>query len=199
MVRTLLATLLATVLAIALFLNPVNQASACEKAAGVVAFAKRDGDTFILLADHKINSGRGWAAFGGCVDPNETIIAGALREFREETACAFSTKLTINDSTPQVTIGKFTSFALEVPNQDANTSRPENSQCSGISYQERGPWRWVRLALLIDLIESQPPKLKSENQNISLPKDVVSKQENEELWIKSADVIDSLNKIGAFD
>ena len=66
--------------------------------AGVLAFAKSDGDAFLLLgledgADHKYCPGLVWKDFVGGVLPKDQgdRRAAAAREFAEETGCVFGT------------------------------------------------------------------------------------------------------------
>ena len=180
--------------ALLLSLVAIPRVYSCDAAAGVVAYTKVDEQILILLADHKINRTRGWAAFGGCVDDGETVERAALREFHEETRCAFDNGLIINRDDAHIKVGIFTSYALNVPHIDAQQigDNPLRSDCSGVVAYERGPWSWVPLSDLLDLFETDMSK------NIRFDKKMLPTAEHRWFWNKSARVIKLLAQQGAF-
>ena len=168
-------------------------AGACERAAGIVPFAVVDGQIQILIADHKINNKRGWAAFGGCVDEDESVAEGALRELHEETRCALDQTIALTPNVPRVAFGKFTSFALEVPFVSADTIQYSElpAQCSGPVIHERGPWAWVPLPDLLNQISSSA-------ENAPFSKDFLPTAKTRWFWGKSSRVINALNELKGF-
>lgn len=171
-----------------------HAAFSCELAAGVVPYSKLNDEIFLLIADHRINRTRGWAAFGGCVDKDESISAAALRELHEETRCALDHAIAIDEQTPKVTIGKFTGFALEVPfvpsKEIENNASPPS--CDGVVFKERGPWAWVRLSDLLQLFET------NHENNAGFTDKFLPNARHRWFWSKSSRVINALNEQEAF-
>ncbi|MEM7467486.1 MAG: NUDIX hydrolase [Pseudomonadota bacterium] len=165
----------------------------CEQAAGVVAYSKIEGEIKLLVADHKINPTRGWAAFGGCVDEGESIEIAALRELHEETRCALAPYSPITTTTPRVSFGKFTSFALEVPFIAAETIETIDlaPHCKSI-LAERGPWAWVELSTLLATLP------KEHAHNAPFPAGFLPDEDHRWFWYKSTRVIRALHELGAF-
>ena len=181
-------------LALAFLLAKPLGTFACDTAAGVVAYSEVEGQVLILIADHKINAKRGWAAFGGCIDPGETVEKAALREFHEETRCTFPRELMITKNNTRVEIGKFTSFALRVPHVDAQqiSATPSTMLCSGVTANERGPWAWIPLDQLLNLFAQDV------SVNIPFSDNMMRNAKHRWFWFKSARVIKLLAKQGAF-
>lgn len=169
-------------------------AGACEQAAGIVPFAVVDGQIEILIADHKMNSKRGWAAFGGCVDDGESRAEAALRELHEETRCALDQTISLPPNAPRVSFGKFTSFALEVPFVSADEIQNNElpSHCRGPVLHERGPWAWVSLSDLLDQISSS-------TDNAPFSPDFLPMATTRWFWGKSSRVIKALNELKGFE
>ena len=169
-------------------------AIACDRAAGVVPFAIVDEQVLILIADHKINKARGWAAFGGCAKEGESLSATALRELHEETRCALNQELSITPDTPHVSFGKFTSFALEVPFVSESTIQNNQlpSRCRGPVIHERGPWAWV---LLSDLLSH----LSKPGGDVPFSDNFLPAAKTRWFWEKSSRVIKALNDLEAFN
>ena len=170
-------------------------ANACDKAAGVVAYAEVDEQILILIADHKINTTRGWGAFGGCVDGEESLSEGALRELHEETRCALPQTLKIGKTTPRVSFGRFTSYALKVPYISGNDIADTTSQkkCGGISAKERGPWAWIALDTLLAHI------VPDETANSPFPASFLPDAKRRWFWSKSMRVIRALHQRNGFE
>lgn len=124
-------------------------------AAGVIAYAEKDGQMYLLLADHTgLLAYRGYGAFGGSLEDNETLEQGALREFHEETACHFLGQVQ-SVSKEYVRNHHYVSFVVRVPfisseqlNQGAQTSG-----CAGGVYSERSHWTWVRQEALLEQLQ----------------------------------------------
>ena len=166
----------------------------CDSAAGVVAFSKLDDQILILMADHKINHSRGWAAFGGCVDAGESIRSAALRELHEETRCGINQPLTLSDQTLSVSFGKFTSFALEITYLPAASigAEPISTTCSSPVFDERGPWAWVALNEVLAHISDDNPTQK-------FRPGFMEQASHRWFWPKSTRVIKALSELGAFE
>ena len=168
--------------------------TACEKAAGVVAYAEVNEEIHILVADHKINAARGCGAFGGCIDADETTMEGALRELHEETRCALPESLAIDRNTPNVSFGRFTSYAMKIPfiNAEDIASAPPHPRCAGLSGRERGPWAWIALDDLLDALGAD------DNVNSPFPASFLPAAEHRWFWSKSMRVIRALNEKNRF-
>lgn len=153
-----------------------------------------DDQVFILVADHKIDRSRGWGSFGGCVESNESIEDGALRELHEETRCALDANLKITSETAQATIGKFTSFALKIAYIDGEAIQQNTLSgiCAHVVLAERGPWSWIALEKLL----SQPAVVG--DRNLSLSKELLPGASNPRFWSKSLQIIRALADIEAF-
>ncbi|MGR8948227.1 MAG: NUDIX hydrolase [Gammaproteobacteria bacterium] len=177
------------------FYTCAQTAHCCETAAGIVPYSEVGGQILILIADHKINRSRGWGAFGGCADAAETPAQAALREFHEETRCAFHPSLELPAGQPSVQVGKFTSFILKVPLLDATeiARAPRAESCSGTVHRERGPWAWVPLQDLQNLFK------KGVSKNIPFSDGLLPDASRRWFWYKSARVIDQFIQRGAFD
>ena len=168
--------------------------AACERAAGVVVYSVIDDEIHILVADHRINVARGWGAFGGCVDDKETLTEGALRELHEETRCALPESLAINNETPSVRFGRYTSFALEIPivAADKIADAPPSARCTGIAANERGPWAWISLKKLLANLSAD------DEANTPFPKDFLPEAKRRWFWSKSTRVVKALHDIDGF-
>jgi 8-oxo-dGTP pyrophosphatase MutT (NUDIX family) len=111
--------------------------------AGVIAYTKIQGETYVLLADH-LDSDRGWGAFGGRKD-GQTARQAALREFHEETRCVYQAADIILDEEKSVKTGRYTAYVVEVKFIPAYlfASIEDRPGCTGSQYRERGPWAWI--------------------------------------------------------
>ena len=121
-------------------------------AAGVIALAEHDGQSYVLLADHiGLASYRGYAAFGGGLEPDETLAEGALREFHEETACHFLGQVQ-SVSKGYVRNKNYASLVWRVPFiAPEQLNQPQaNSACQGLVYSERENWIWVEQQALLE-------------------------------------------------
>lgn len=142
--------------ALILAATPPAAGNGAPDAAGIVAYTRIQGSTYVLLAEH-VDSNRGWGAFGGNRKGEETGAATASREFREETRCVYegpsAEELAGN---PSVVVGKFLSYVAEVPYVPAQVfeSNPAPPDCRGPDFDERGPWIWIPLADLVWTLEN---------------------------------------------
>lgn len=164
-------------------------------AAGVLAFTRIQGTTYLLLADHR-NSERGWGAFGGHREKGEAIEATAWREFIEETGCIYRDLPPVDLTVaPGVTQGTYVSYLVEVPYVPAQTfsSSPAAPDCQAPEFNERGPWAWVPLDVLERVLEEG----EAEGQ-YKLPSSCVPEGSLNKLWSASATVIHSSIRKGLF-
>ena len=121
-------------------------------AAGVIAYAQKGDNYYILLADHSgLVSHRGFGAFGGGLEEGETLEQGALREFHEETACHFLGQVQ-SVSKDYVRNKNYASFVVRVPFIAADQlNRPQDdSGCQGLVYSEREIWIWAEQQVLLE-------------------------------------------------
>jgi len=117
-----------------------------ERSAGIVLYLESGNEVFLLLADHRAASHRGWAAFGGRGDKGESRAETAARETEEETRGYFSKGdllRAIKDQTPVIDANGFALYFAQVafvPAQRvSNNPIPKDDD----SYSERGPYAWI--------------------------------------------------------
>jgi ADP-ribose pyrophosphatase YjhB (NUDIX family) len=178
--------LLATLLTAALQVLPAVGTVAYD-AAGVVAYSRIQGKTYVLLADHLVEPERGWAAFGGGQDGDESPARTASREFREETRCVYDYPSEEDlRGKPTVTQGSFISYVVEVPFVPAQVflSRSVPDECTGPDYSERGLWVWVPLVELERCLAAA-----DSTGGFALSEGFVPKGSTTKLWGKSATVM----------
>jgi len=121
-------------------------------AAGAIAYAEHEGQTYLLLADHTgLVSYRGYGAFGGSLESGETLEEGALREFHEETACHFLGNIQAV-SKHYVRNGNYVSFVVRIPFMPSEQLNRDlqNSLCEGDVFNERTGWVWVAQDALLE-------------------------------------------------
>ena len=108
--------------------------------AGILPFACQNDEAIYLLAYDPNPKRLGWGNFGGGPNQGERAYQTALREFHEETNCAYNIEA-INADTlrgPSEFFGYYT-FLLNVPYvEPAEISRPRT--CESV---ERSRWVWV--------------------------------------------------------
>ena len=142
-----------------------------HSAAGIIAFSRIHGETYVLLADH-LDSDRGWGTFGGNRDHGESVALTASREFREETRCVYTVP-SESDLAGEPTVGnrRFLSYVIEVPFVPAEEfiNRPVPEDCRGPEYNERGPWVWILLEELIQVLENPDSDGEFKLKESSLP------------------------------
>jgi 8-oxo-dGTP pyrophosphatase MutT (NUDIX family) len=134
-------------------------ADAAASPAGIAAFACVKDSAVYLLAFDPAPGRRAWGHLGGQAECGETGAQTALREFREESNCAFvlpadaMTKL----RGPSIFPGNgFQTFVLQVPFIRASTIA-QASQCNHV---ERNQWVWVgheALQAALDLSTNELP------------------------------------------
>ncbi len=109
--------------------------------AGVLPFACQNGEAVYLLAYDPNSKRLGWGNFGGGPDHGELDYQTALREFREETNCAYN----IEDIDPDTLHGPseffgYYTFLLNVPFVDP-AEISHTRKCENV---ERSQWVWVQ-------------------------------------------------------
>jgi 8-oxo-dGTP pyrophosphatase MutT (NUDIX family) len=117
-------------------------ANAAAAPAGIAAFACVKGSAVYLLAFDPAPGRRAWGHLGGQAESGETGVQTALREFREESNCAFELPAAVSTQLkgPSIFPGSgFQTFVLEVPFVDATTV----AQARECSHVERTQWVWV--------------------------------------------------------
>jgi 8-oxo-dGTP pyrophosphatase MutT (NUDIX family) len=131
------------------------------RSAGVLAYSRVQGRVFVLLADHRSNN-RGWGLFGGERAAGEAVGQAALREFREETRCAYDgVELPRFVAGRRIDHGSSAVFVIEVPFLPVRVfgSAERSKRCRGSAYRERGPWAWVPVGPLLEAAATKKRKL----------------------------------------
>jgi 8-oxo-dGTP pyrophosphatase MutT (NUDIX family) len=179
-------------LAVLLQVLPVHGQSSID-AAGVLAFTRIQGVTYVLLADHR-SSDRGWGTFGGHREEGESPEEAAWREFIEETRCIYRNlpQMDLTEA-PRVTLGPYVSYVVEVPYVPAQvfSSLPAPPECRAGEFNERGPWAWFPLGVLERVLEEG-----GSESRFRLPPSHVPKGSPDKLWTASAIVILSSIRAG---
>lgn len=156
------------------------------EAAGVIAYSRIQGKTYVLLADHR-ESKRGWGTFGGHREEGETVAEAASREFREETRCVYEqpSESALADE-PSLGDGGFLCYVVELPFVPAQVfeSLPAKSDCQGPSFEERGPWIWIPLGDVVQSLADGNP-----TDGFQLPDSYVPKGYSTKLWSTSAAIL----------
>ena len=168
------------VTAVLIFLALAVPCVALAGGAGVIAYTKIQGKTYVLLADHT-DSNRGWAAFGGRLD-RQTSREAALREFHEETRCVYrETTIILEEDRSVKTVG-FVAYVAEVKFVPAYlfAGIEDRQGCTGRQYQERGPWAWVPASSLRE-------SLARGNLNADIEKQYLPSEHHGELWPVAAE------------
>ena len=123
------------------------------QAAGIIALACKESDGLYLLARERSSDRDGWGHLGGTKEGDEPLLATALREFHEESNCAFD----LNDprslqfsgpSYQKTANGVFVTYHVKV-NYIPVRNIADSTICSTT---ERDKWVWVhRTDLLASL------------------------------------------------
>ena len=148
--------LLASILSV--LLMGCETSSDGDGAAGIIAYARQDEGVFLLLADHK-HEDRGWASFGGGMQSGESPEDAAVREFNEETRCAFKPEEIRKrlDGSKKVRMGTFVSYVVEIDHVPVQNFTPEVPVlgCDGYDYDERANYAWVPMKKVLELVRSR--------------------------------------------
>jgi hypothetical protein len=122
--------------------------------AGLIAYSCVAGEALHLMAFDPHPSRRAWATLGGGAQQGETPVQTALREFTEESNCAYSsTEMNISQlKGPSISPGvPFHLYSLEVPFKPVDEIA-KTRQCVDI---ERSQWVWVRHLDLMRALNQQ--------------------------------------------
>jgi 8-oxo-dGTP pyrophosphatase MutT (NUDIX family) len=123
--------------------------------AGTVLYTDTRQGVFLLLADHRPPSTRGWGSFGGRHEAGETPAETAARETEEETRGYFhraAILAAIGDQSP-VCDGRFAQFFVRVGDVPAASIAEAAPPSDDPVYDERGPWAWVPYTEIQRLLE----------------------------------------------
>jgi 8-oxo-dGTP pyrophosphatase MutT (NUDIX family) len=148
--------------------------------AGIIAYTKIQGETYVLLADH-LGNDRGWGAFGGRLD-GQTAREAALREFHEETRCVYRDTTIILDEDRSAKTGRYVAYVVEVKFIPAYlfASIEDLQGCTGSQYQERGPWAWIPASSLRE-------SLARGNRNAAIEKQYLPSGHHGKIWDRAAE------------
>jgi 8-oxo-dGTP pyrophosphatase MutT (NUDIX family) len=128
--------------------------------AGTVLFAQKDGQTWLLLADHLhwFQRDRGWAAFGGLCDGEAPEVAAA-RETEEETRGFYPRERILEGigEAEHLRTGDYYTWFVEVPYVPAARITAHVPPDQSGNYFERGPFAWVPLAEIWSAIDELYP------------------------------------------
>ena len=127
-----------------------------EDPAGIVLYLTADDEVYLLLADHAVDTERGWGGFGGGGEDGETPAETAARETEEETRGYFDRNdllIGIRGSEP-VFDGTFHLFFLEVAFVPALRIQNNSLTTKEETYRERGPYAWIPYSEVARYIET---------------------------------------------
>lgn len=122
--------------------------------AGIAAYACHQGTALHLLAFDPAPGRRAWGHLGGQAEPGEAPADTALREFHEESNCAFGDLSAATPTLvgPSVAPGRsgFHTFVLKVPFMPAaQIGQPR--RCNDV---ERNQWVWVAHDPLLQALDA---------------------------------------------
>jgi 8-oxo-dGTP pyrophosphatase MutT (NUDIX family) len=129
----------------------ISQNANANCGAGTVLYFTVKGETYLLLADHRLpfQRHRGWSGFGGLCDGQPAEVAAA-RETEEETKGFYNRReiLTRLGTCPRIRIGDFTTFFAEVDYVPAVVFNNQKPPGTASGYLERGPYAWVPYSVI---------------------------------------------------
>lgn len=130
-----------------------------EDPAGIVLYLTTDDDVYLLLADHSVDTDRGWGGFGGGGEDGETPAETAARETEEETRGYFDREDLLNGikGSDPVFDGLFHLFFLEVGFVPALRIQNNALTNEEKTYRERGPYAWIPYSEVARYIETDDP------------------------------------------
>ena len=130
------------------------EAAHADGAAGIVLYhVDDDGEIHLLLADHASDR-RGWAAFGGGPEGDESPAETAARETEEETRGAYTRQsllAKIVDQKPVSSKG-FSLFFAQVPKIPVDEISKKKIPEGNKAYLERKCFAWVRWTTIEPLL-----------------------------------------------
>lgn len=119
--------------------------------AGIAAFACTDGTALHLLAFDPVPGREAWAHLGGRAEAGESTAQTAVREFREESNCAFGDRVPdVGTLTGPSVAGGFSTYVARVPFIAAATI----ARARDCAHVERARWVWVAHERLIAALRS---------------------------------------------
>ncbi|MCE2744504.1 MAG: NUDIX domain-containing protein [Burkholderiales bacterium] len=133
--------------------------------AGVIAYSCVAGEALHLMAFDPHPSRRAWATLGGGAQKGESPAQTALREFTEESNCAYrGTEIDISQlKGPSISTGvPFHLYSLEVPFKPVDEIA-QTRQCVDI---ERSQWVWVRH---LDLMRAMNQYDETKQEQLTVP------------------------------
>ena len=149
--------------AFGLLLAGLASGAAADHPAGIILYAEGADGVSLLLADHLPPSQRGWAAFGGMHEQDETPAETAARETEEETNGFFSrTELLarIKNSAPLFD-GAYAFYFVKVPMVPIREITKLHLYDGEAAYRERGPFAWVPFSAIERQLAAKSPILDS--------------------------------------
>jgi len=149
--------------AVGLLLAGLVPGVAADHPAGIILYAEDTDGVSLLLADHLPPSERGWAAFGGTHEKDETPAETAARETEEETNGFFSRAellARIKNVTPLFD-GAFAFYFVKVPRVPIGEITKSHVHDGEAAYGERGPFAWVPFSAVERQLTAKAPILDS--------------------------------------
>jgi hypothetical protein len=129
----------------------LSQNAAAKCGAGTVIYFKFNSEIYLLLADHNLphQRDRGWSGFGGYCS-GDPVDVTAARETEEETKGFYRRDELLGKlvSSPQIRVGDFTTFFVEVDYVPAiviNNQKPTHQEAA---YFERGLYAWIPVSVI---------------------------------------------------
>ena len=151
---------------------------------GTLLYTEYEGEILTLLAAHKQRADnedyylRGWATFGGKCESNESLIDCAIRETAEETNQIYNLDKLDEQLKIRDTVNDFTLYFKKVKYESAEKLNVHVND-------ERGPYAWVNLYELLDIVNNSSKHRIDLSYLYGLPPD----SEHKWLYPKLADML----------
>jgi len=132
-------------------LLPMQLPAGDIKNGGLLIYAEKNGEKYLLLANHKKNKKK-WGGLGGRFDPkwDKSSLDAAIRETSEETFCFITEAAFLTDPSSPMSIHEsdFVTYVVQVPyvasEKIENRNRRESFCKDKKITNEREQFRWVK-------------------------------------------------------
>lgn len=127
-------------------------------AAGAIIYGERDGEIFLLLADH-VHQDRGWGSFGGKRE-GKSVRDTAVAEAHEETGGYYPKDVlyeAIKADAPFASnpSGTFVSYVIKMEMAPIEELAKRAKRHENPYFRERRPYAWIPLSVVLDVAASE--------------------------------------------